>query len=181
MGARFATPHGAPPEQRPAYAPACYLYSGNQRAGGAQTPQYNGTFRRCCARPPFASLWSATSCWGSRSATSPPRPLLPGCAPCPTEEWEPWCQQLGSGLSSSASLELGVATALLALSGLRFNATLALFLLVATVMPVGDALLVWQRGGEPATLVRHIAITAIVLLTWFLTSRWVRRASALVA
>ncbi len=59
----------------------------------------------------------------------------------------------------------------------RSYASLALFLLVATVMPIGDALLVWQRGGEPAIIARHIVITGIVLLTWFLTSRWVRRAS----
>lgn len=60
----------------------------------------------------------------------------------------------------------------------RSYASLALFLLVATVMPIGDALLVWQRGGEPATIARHVVITGIVLLTWFLTSRWVRLASA---
>lgn len=60
----------------------------------------------------------------------------------------------------------------------RSYATLAIFLLVATVMPIGDALLVWQRGGEPATIARHVVITGIVLLTWFLTSRWVRRAFA---
>lgn len=66
----------------------------------------------------------------------------------------------------------------LALLVRRSYAALALFLLVATVMPIGDALLVWQRGGEPATIARHIVITGIVLLTWFLTSRWVRRASA---
>lgn len=59
----------------------------------------------------------------------------------------------------------------------RNYASLALFLLVATVMPIGDALLVWQRGGEPAIIARHIVITGIVLLTWFLTSRWVRRTS----
>jgi hypothetical protein len=60
----------------------------------------------------------------------------------------------------------------------RNYGTLALFLLVATVMPIGDALLVWQRGGEPAIIARHIVIIAIVLLAWFLTSRWVRRTSA---
>lgn len=60
----------------------------------------------------------------------------------------------------------------------RSYAALTLFLLVATVMPIGDALLVWQRGGEPATIARHIVITGIVLLTWFLTRRWVRRVSA---
>lgn len=31
-------------EQRPAYDPQCYLCPGNTRAGGAETPQYDGTF-----------------------------------------------------------------------------------------------------------------------------------------
>jgi hypothetical protein len=60
----------------------------------------------------------------------------------------------------------------------RSYASLALYLLVATVMPIGDALLVWQRGGEPSIIARHIAITGIILLTWFLTNRWVQRALA---
>jgi galactose-1-phosphate uridylyltransferase len=34
--------------------------------------------RRCCGRPQCASLWSASSCWPSRSATSRPS----GCASC---------------------------------------------------------------------------------------------------
>lgn len=59
----------------------------------------------------------------------------------------------------------------------RSYAILALFLLIATVIPIGDALLVWQRGGEAAIITRHIVITGVVLLTWFLTSRWVRRAA----
>jgi hypothetical protein len=59
----------------------------------------------------------------------------------------------------------------------RSYTSLALFLLVATVMPIGDALLVWQRGGEPATIARHSVVAAVVLLTWFLTQRWVRRAA----
>jgi UDPglucose--hexose-1-phosphate uridylyltransferase len=33
-----------PPEQRPAHDPGCYLCSGNQRAGGAQNPDYTSTF-----------------------------------------------------------------------------------------------------------------------------------------
>ena len=32
------------PEQRPAYDPTCYLCPGNQRAGGARNPAYDGTF-----------------------------------------------------------------------------------------------------------------------------------------
>ena len=34
----------APPEQRPAYDPSCYLCPGNERAGGARNPDYTGTF-----------------------------------------------------------------------------------------------------------------------------------------
>ncbi|QXD15442.1 UDP-glucose--hexose-1-phosphate uridylyltransferase [Rhodocaloribacter litoris] len=33
-----------PPETRPAYDPSCYLCPGNTRAGGAQNPDYPGTF-----------------------------------------------------------------------------------------------------------------------------------------
>jgi len=64
----------------------------------------------------------------------------------------------------------------LALFVRRRYASLSLFLLVATVIPVGDALLVAQRGGEPTVVARHVAIAGIVLLTWFLTHRWVQRA-----
>src|SRR5215469_5750371 len=31
-------------QQRPRYDPACYLCSGNERAGGARTPEYSATF-----------------------------------------------------------------------------------------------------------------------------------------
>jgi len=31
-------------EQRPAYDPSCYLCPGNERAGGARNPQYDGTY-----------------------------------------------------------------------------------------------------------------------------------------
>ncbi len=33
-----------PPDNRPAYDPACYLCPGNERAGGVRNPQYTGTF-----------------------------------------------------------------------------------------------------------------------------------------
>jgi UDPglucose--hexose-1-phosphate uridylyltransferase len=33
-----------PPEHRPAYDPACYLCPGNNRAGGARTPEYPATY-----------------------------------------------------------------------------------------------------------------------------------------
>jgi UDPglucose--hexose-1-phosphate uridylyltransferase len=32
-----------PPEQQPTYDAACYLCPGNDRAGGARTPQYTAT------------------------------------------------------------------------------------------------------------------------------------------
>ena len=34
----------SPPEQRPAYDPACYLCPGNERAGGARNPDYTQTY-----------------------------------------------------------------------------------------------------------------------------------------
>lgn len=79
-------------------------------------------------------------------------------------------------------LVYAIRTLFLALFGLalllrRSYASLALFLLVAVVMPLGDALLVAQRGGEPAIIARHLIIAAIVLLTWFLTWRWARRSA----
>src|SRR5256885_10798676 len=33
-----------PVQDRPAYDPGCYLCPGNERAGGARNPEYNGTF-----------------------------------------------------------------------------------------------------------------------------------------
>jgi len=33
-----------PPEERPRYDPTCYLCPGNERAGGARNPDYEGTF-----------------------------------------------------------------------------------------------------------------------------------------
>jgi UDPglucose--hexose-1-phosphate uridylyltransferase len=33
-----------PPENLPAYDPACYLCPGNKRAGGTCNPPYTGTF-----------------------------------------------------------------------------------------------------------------------------------------
>jgi UDPglucose--hexose-1-phosphate uridylyltransferase len=34
----------APPDERPAYDPGCYLCPGNERAGGARNPDYDSTF-----------------------------------------------------------------------------------------------------------------------------------------
>ena len=33
-----------PPDERPAYDPACYLCPGNERAGGVRNPDYTATF-----------------------------------------------------------------------------------------------------------------------------------------
>jgi UDPglucose--hexose-1-phosphate uridylyltransferase len=35
---------GTPAERRPAYDPTCYLCPGNERAGGARTPEYTSTY-----------------------------------------------------------------------------------------------------------------------------------------
>lgn len=56
--------------------------------------------------------------------------------------------------------------------------TLPLFALVAVIMPVGDALLVASQGGAAAILARHIATAVVVLVTWLLLRRWVRRLDA---
>ncbi|MCA1554571.1 MAG: galactose-1-phosphate uridylyltransferase, partial [Chloroflexi bacterium] len=34
----------APPDERPAYDPHCYLCPTNERAGGARNPDYGGVF-----------------------------------------------------------------------------------------------------------------------------------------
>jgi hypothetical protein len=49
---------------------------------------------------------------------------------------------------------------------------LALFILVATIMPVGDALLVASQGGESTIIIRHVVIAGVLMLTWFLLWRW---------
>jgi hypothetical protein len=66
----------------------------------------------------------------------------------------------------------------LALLVRRNYAGLALFVLVATLMPIGDALIVAQSGAGLAAVARHIVIAGVVLLTWYLTQRWVRRATS---
>lgn len=56
----------------------------------------------------------------------------------------------------------------------RFRA-LALFSLVAVVMPVGDAVLVASRGGAGAIVIRHVVIAVFLFLTWFLIVRWLAK------
>lgn len=60
----------------------------------------------------------------------------------------------------------------------RSYAVLALFTLVATLMPIGDALLVAGSGGAAATVARHALIAVFLLLTWYFTRRWAQRLAA---
>lgn len=55
---------------------------------------------------------------------------------------------------------------------------LALFALVAVVMPLGDALLVAQQGGAPSIVIRHGLTAGFLLLTWFFLNRWNRAATS---
>jgi hypothetical protein len=55
---------------------------------------------------------------------------------------------------------------------------LALFVLVAVVMPLGDALLVAQQGGAPSIVIRHGLTAGFLLLTWFFLNRWNRAATS---
>lgn len=55
---------------------------------------------------------------------------------------------------------------------------LPLFALIAVVMPIGDALLVASQGGAAGIIARHAATAIVVLVTWFLLQRWVRRLEA---
>lgn len=57
----------------------------------------------------------------------------------------------------------------------RQYASLATFVLVATIMPIGDMLLVAQQGAAPATIALHVGVGLILLLTWFLLQRWLHR------
>lgn len=56
--------------------------------------------------------------------------------------------------------------------------TLALYILIATVLPIGDALLVTLKGASLDTIIRHILVVGFVLLTWFMLRRWVRATEA---
>lgn len=51
---------------------------------------------------------------------------------------------------------------------------LALFVLVASVMPIGDATLVSLAGGPTGTVIRHIVTAGFLLLTWFFIRRWMQ-------
>jgi hypothetical protein len=69
----------------------------------------------------------------------------------------------------------GIRTLFIALYGLALLVSgqpraLALFALVAAVMPILDLVLVWQHGAPVATRARHAAIAVFLLLTAFLVN-----------
>jgi hypothetical protein len=64
----------------------------------------------------------------------------------------------------------------LALLVRRNYSALTLFVLVATVIPIGDAVLVAFNGG--GTLIRNVLTAGFLLLTWFFMRRWSQQASA---
>lgn len=74
---------------------------------------------------------------------------------------------------ASRALFLALVTATL-IAARQFRA-LALFGLVAIVMPLADSLQVAQAGGSPAIIGRHIATAVYLGVTAFLLNRWVRR------
>jgi hypothetical protein len=51
---------------------------------------------------------------------------------------------------------------------------LSLFVLVGTVMPLGDAALVAGTGAPFPTILRHLLIAGFLLLTWFFLRRWIQ-------
>jgi hypothetical protein len=53
-----------------------------------------------------------------------------------------------------------------------FNA-LALYALIASVMPIGDALLVGLEGGPTGTIGRHVLTAVFLLATWYMLRRQV--------
>jgi hypothetical protein len=54
---------------------------------------------------------------------------------------------------------------------------LALYILIAAVIPLGDAAIVATHGGATSIIIRHILIAAFLLLNWFLLQRWARKAA----
>jgi hypothetical protein len=56
--------------------------------------------------------------------------------------------------------------------------TLALYILVAVVMPIGDIILVTLKGASLETVIRHVLVVGFVLLTGSLLWRWVRASEA---
>ncbi|MBC8098170.1 MAG: DUF4267 domain-containing protein [Armatimonadetes bacterium] len=50
---------------------------------------------------------------------------------------------------------------------------LALYALIGSIMPLGDAVLVAFESGTPATIIRHLLVAVFLLLTWWFMRRWV--------
>lgn len=89
---------------------------------------------------------------------------------------------LGDSGDSSFVLVYAVRALFLGILGLtllvrRQYSSLATFILVATIMPIGDALLVIRNGAGPATIALHGSVGLILLLTWYLLQRWIGQAA----
>ena len=61
----------------------------------------------------------------------------------------------------------------LALLARRDYKGLALYSLVGSVMPIGDAILVAVQGGGTAIIIRHVLTACFLVATWFFMRRWV--------
>lgn len=91
---------------------------------------------------------------------------------------------LGGDDSNAFVLVYAIRALFLGLFGLallvsRSYRALAIFVLVGSVMPIGDAILVASRGGGPGTILRHSLIALFLLLTGYFMQRWAKRAAAL--
>jgi hypothetical protein len=54
---------------------------------------------------------------------------------------------------------------------------LALYALIGSVMPLGDALLVATEGATAGTVLRHLLVALFLLVTWYLVRRQVAASS----
>ena len=61
----------------------------------------------------------------------------------------------------------------LALLARRDYKGLALYSLVGSVMPIGDAILVAAQVGGTAIIIRHLLTACFLVATWFFMRRWV--------
>jgi hypothetical protein len=60
----------------------------------------------------------------------------------------------------------------------RSYKTLALYVLIAAILPIGDALLTASQGAPTSIVIRHILITVFLLVTGVLTQRWAAKHAA---
>jgi hypothetical protein len=67
----------------------------------------------------------------------------------------------------------------LALLVSRSYRALALFALIGSVMPIGDAILVAATGGGTGTVIRHSLTAVFLLITGYFVQRWAKRAAAM--